>query len=316
MLAARFGFPETEHAVHVLRKVPTPWITPEFLAQLRLVMTEEPDVEAVINHLKHINPLALEVLRDPEMHASLAPDCIKHLCRVSAPASQCDLIGRLRDLEEYARHHGLPLPRIRKLSDLDRPAPRVEFPQPQLTDPVPLGNIAPLPAATVPHPGLEDRTPPVQSRRKSQRPDRYLFPEPPLPDLVAPGIRIEAIRSQQELIAESKAMHHCAGRDPSYARRVSAGSLYFYRMIEPERLTIALRCKHKYWAIDQLGGVCNRMATTDCAGPIWNWVQSSWASSAAAERVNSAVILRQLRTPVRRRLHSTDQLSFSFEQSE
>jgi hypothetical protein len=43
-LAARVGFPETEHAVHLLQKVPIPWITPEFLAQLRTVMTEEPNV--------------------------------------------------------------------------------------------------------------------------------------------------------------------------------------------------------------------------------------------------------------------------------
>jgi hypothetical protein len=317
-LAARFGFPETEHAVRLLRKVPTPWITPDFLAQLRTVMTEEPDVDAVIKHLEHINPLALEVVRDPQMRASVAKDCITRLCQVPTPASQCDLIGRIRDLKEYAHHQGLPLPRIRKLSDLDRPAPRVEFPQPQLTDPP--GSIAPLPAAAVPHHDRQNRTAPLQSGRHSQPRDRYFFPEPPLADLVASGIRIEAIRSQQDLIAESEAMHHCAGRDPSYARRVSAGILYFYRMIEPERLTIALRCKRKYWTIDQVRGVCNRKPTAECAGPISNWLYKSWAPSvtrianpSAAQR--TSIILREPARTIHRR-HSPNQISFSFEPTE
>jgi hypothetical protein len=42
-LAALFGFPETEHAVRLLRKVPTAWVSGEFLAQLRAAMTQERD---------------------------------------------------------------------------------------------------------------------------------------------------------------------------------------------------------------------------------------------------------------------------------
>jgi hypothetical protein len=254
-LAARLGFPETEHAVRLLRKVPTPWISSEFLAQLGRVMTHEPDVDAVIKHFERINPIALELIRDPDMHASVAPDCITRLSRVPAPASQCDLIGRMRGLQEYARGHGLPLPRIRKLSDLDRPAPPAPLPQPQSADPIPI--IVPPLAHRLPNANRPVRTPLVQSPPSQQCQGRYAFPEPPLDELVTPGIQIEAIRSQGELIAESDAMHHCAGRDPSYARRVSAGRLYFYRMIQPERLTIALRRKATYWIIDQVRGVCN-----------------------------------------------------------
>ena len=325
-MAARFGFPETEHAVRMLRKVPTPWITPEFLGQLRTVMTDEPDVDAAIKHLERINPLVLEIIRDPDMQASVAPGCITRLCRVRAPAAQCDLIGRMRDLKEYAHRHGLPLPRIRKLSDLDRPAPRVELPEPQLTGPIPPESIAARPAATVPHPDRLDRTVRLPSLPQSQRRNRDLFPEPPLADLVAPGIRIEAIRSHEELVAESEAMHHCAGRDPSYARRVRSGSFYFYRMTEPERLTIALRCKRRYWIIDQVRGVCNRMPTAECAVPIWNWVYKSGAPSVAGGGIpakganpsaaqRTPVILRQPAMTTQRR-HSPNQISFSFEPTE
>jgi hypothetical protein len=318
MLAARVGFPETEHAVHLLRKVPTPWITPEFLAQLRTVMTEEPNVDAVIKHLERINPLALEVIRDPEMHASVARDCIKQLSRVPAPASQCDLIGRMRDLQEYARGHRLPLPRIRKLADLDRPAP---LPEAQPADPAP--NIAQFPAPTAPHPDRLDHTARVPSA--PQRQDRYEFPEPPYPELALEGIRIEAIRTQRELIYESDDMHHCAGRDPSYARAVSLRRFYFYRMIEPERLTIALKREGKYWAIDQVRGVCNQEPDAVSVRLIWNWIHKSLFSSLADERVNSGedgslspaprvpITLRQPIAAVRRRHHATDQLLFNFE---
>ena len=59
-------------------------------------------------------------------------------------------------------------------------------------------------------------------------------------------------------VAESDAMNHCAGRDKSYARRVAGGRLYFYRMIEPERLTIAIRPRGDWWAVEEIRGICNR----------------------------------------------------------
>jgi hypothetical protein len=77
--------------------------------------------------------------------------------------------------------------------------------------------------------------------RHTSRYDSWSFQPPPLPDIARPGMQIRAIRNRQELVCESEMMHHCAGRTQSYTRRVIARELYFYRMIEPERLTIAVR---------------------------------------------------------------------------
>lgn len=305
-LAALLGFPETEHAVRLLRKVPAPWITPEFLAQLRTVIRQEPEVDAVIKHLKRINPLALEVLRDRELRVAVAPDCITRLSRAPAHTSQCDLIGRMRDLQEYANARGVAPPRIRVLSDLDRPAP----PQAHKPDRLP-------------------DTPAVQSPPLPRPRNRSVFPVPPLDNLTAPGVRIEAIRSRQELIAESEALRHCAGRDPSYARRVTGGRLYFYRMIEPERLTIALRREGQRWAIDEVRGVYNQRPREPSFTLIWNWFQGSPASFVVTERGTSTacadatpaaprvpVILQQPVTAARRLVHPANQMSFGFDMTE
>lgn len=337
-LAALFGFPETEHAVRLLRKVPTAWVSGEFLAQLRAAMTQGRDAEAIITHLVHINPIALEVARDPELRASIAPDCITRLSRVPASVAHCDLIARVRDVLESARNKGLPTPRIRRFSDLDRSVyaaprrahpgprrhtPRVEsfaFPAPPPHDLAIPGSLPPPPLGTVP-----DLNPPVSaaqvqapSSRRSTRKNPFAFPEPPLADLAAAGIRIHAIRGRHDLVAESDAMNHCAGRDKSYARRVAGGRLYFYRMIEPERLTIAIRPRGDWWAVEEIRGICNRQPSEFASLLIWDWVRQSSEPSVEGTCSEStpparpaAAVLRQTQLRPRRGTPE-NQLSFDF----
>ncbi|MGD1073331.1 MAG: PcfJ domain-containing protein [Bryobacteraceae bacterium] len=297
-LAALFGFPETEHAVHVLRKVPRAWISREFLGQLRAVMVEEREADAVLTHLARVNPIALEVARDAALRGWIAPECIAHLSRVPV-ASQCDLIARMRDLQESARDRGLTLPRMRALADLDRPVRRARGPArpAPLNEAVALAAPGPRDIATPPTvpppppirtvPDLDRPLTPAQVRltappRRTR--DPLAFPKPPLPDLVAEGLRILAIRSRGDLVAESDAMHHCAGRDKSYARRVANGRLYFYRMIEPERLTIAIRPERSRWGVDrwiveEIRGIGNRQPSDLARGLIWNWMRECRAPS-------------------------------------
>jgi hypothetical protein len=317
-LAALFGFPETEHAVRLLGKVPRAWVSSEFLAQLRAAMTEDRDADAVITHLARINPIALEVARDPELRASVAGDCMARLSRVAAPVAQCDLIARLRDLVDTARGQALPPPRIRGLRDLDRPAgagtgdpvrarraepfalpaPRArEDGRPRVPPPPPIRTLPEL----VDRPVCAGR---AQSPSSQRRKSGGEFPAPPLRDLDAGRVRISAIRTRADLVAESDAMHHCAGRDKSYARRVAAGRLYFYRMITPERLTIAIRPSGGWWTVEEVRGIHNQRPCETASALILKWVRES-RESAGSKVLGQA-------TPPRRRLGNANQLDFEF----
>lgn len=270
-LAARFGFPETEHAVRLLRKVPAAWISPELLAELRTAVAHEPDAEAFLTRLAGINPVALEVARDAALRGSFAPACMARLSRLPASVPLADLIARIREL---------PRQRIRTLADLDRTAHHPAAPARRVRPARPAEDLAiphPLPQGTPPGPppAAPLRLAPVPALLASPslpRRTARVFPAPPLPDFMAAGVQISAIRSQPDLAAESDAMHHCAGRDRSYARRVVAGNLYFYRMLDPERLTIAIRRAGSGWAVEDIRGFCNRFPGAYARALVWDWV--------------------------------------------
>jgi hypothetical protein len=276
-LAALCGFPETEHAVRLLRKVPIGWISIEFLTQLRAAMTDEGAADAVLSHLVRVNPIALEVARDPVLRDLVGPDCLARLSRVSASAAHCDLIARMRDVLAKTRHRELPAPRFRTLSDLDRPV----IPRP---DPAPRQP----PAVVVPEPPVSAvhlPAPPPPPRQATPRTRKLAFPAPPLTGLSAPGVRICAISSHVELIAEGAMMQHCAGTEKSYARRVAAGRLYFYRLLEPERLTMAIRPGVQGWSIEEMKGFRNRSPLDSSRTVVLNWLGMCNESLGATTRV-------------------------------
>jgi hypothetical protein len=72
-------------------------------------------------------------------------------------------------------------------------------------------------------------------------------------------------------------MQHCAGNSRFYARRIACGTLYFYRMLEPERLTIVIRPAGGGWMVEEVRGPCNRMPSDHANWLIWNWVRQSQA---------------------------------------
>jgi hypothetical protein len=77
------------------------------------------------------------------------------------------------------------------------------------------------------------------------------FPPSPLPE--TPAIR--AITTAADLRREGLRMHHCAG---SYAGRATRGVCFFYRVLAPERATLAIERGPRGWRILDLKLACNR----------------------------------------------------------
>lgn len=317
-LAALVGFPETEHAVRLLRKVPLPWISDDFLGQLRTALVGgdmddgdtddggdgECDADAILSHLVRINPLALEVARDPELRGRVAPDCLERLSRISARVSHCDLIARMREMVARSRDRAETPPRIRTLADLDRavnaegarqagtnvqrrpqtarrvtqdvvPAARPlemavgEVPQSPAI--LPANPTVSLAAATAQMNPPRPETPQRQTRVQPRR--FHTFPPPPLADVALPGFKISAIRNRDELVAEGDVMQHCVGTSGTYARRAAAGRLFFYRVLEPERLTLSIRPDASGWLIDEMHGFSNRRPSGLSRASVLDWLR-------------------------------------------
>lgn len=140
-------------------------------------------------------------------------------------------VPRINALVIEGARMGLPRDVLERLGGLEEPVAHF--------DPATLANVDPHPPVAEPAP------------RRMQ--DAFVFPEPPLdaPAGMAP------IRTHTELIAEGERMHHCAGSQSEYARRVAAGRLYFYRMVEPERATVCIIRGPRYWGLEQVAGACN-----------------------------------------------------------
>ena len=132
-------------------------------------------------------------------------------------------------------------------------------------------------------------------------------------------MQIRAIRNRQELVCESEMMHHCAGRTQAYTRRVIARELYFYRMIEPERLTIAVHPGPGGWAVEEVRGVYNQLPGSTAMRLIRSWVQESQVPagsviSADESFVRRAPIVLHQPIPARRRRHiAANQMSLEFQ---
>lgn len=213
----------------------------------------------------------------------------------------------MRDLLAKTRGRALPLPRFRTLSDLDQPVslPPIEPRRRVRAVAVPDCPVGPAHIPVPPPP------------RPAQRARPLVFPAPPLRGLAVPGVHISAIGSHSELVAEGDVMQHCAGSQKSYARRVASGQLFFYRMLRPERLTIAIRPGFLGWTVEEMKGFRNRSPLDSSRTLVLNWLRRCNESPGETTRDDPPVFGRPnppAFRPIGRPRHRTpaNQLSFDF----
>lgn len=90
------------------------------------------------------------------------------------------------------------------------------------------------------------------------------FPPPPLAgtDTIVP------VPDRRALKAEGARMHHCVA---SYERRVHAGETYIYRVLEPERATLALAHRYGQWTVTELKRSYNREVSEETRQAVERW---------------------------------------------
>ena len=64
-------------------------------------------------------------------------------------------------------------------------------------------------------------------------------------------------------------MHHCAG---GYVRRAARGECFFYRVLAPERATLAIERSPRGWRILDLKAACNRKPSAATLRTVQGWL--------------------------------------------
>ena len=77
------------------------------------------------------------------------------------------------------------------------------------------------------------------------------LPPPPMGD----SEEIQAIQTHRELWEEGRRQHNCVA---TYVGRVTSGSVYIYRVLKPQRATLAIVRQRAWWHIEELKGTCNQ----------------------------------------------------------
>jgi hypothetical protein len=95
------------------------------------------------------------------------------------------------------------------------------------------------------------------------------LPPPPLPGTDA----IQPIDSVRELLLEGRIMHHCVG---SYIDDVRSGTYYVYRVMEPERATLAIwREASGIWVQGELKSYCDKKPGMAVDRQVQEWLTNS-----------------------------------------
>lgn len=92
------------------------------------------------------------------------------------------------------------------------------------------------------------------------------FPPPPIPG----NEKIVPIDTPALLIEEGRKQHHCAVLR-SFA--VTMGETYLYRILEPERATLAIDRVADGWCIGELRGACNAEVMGETARMVHEWLK-------------------------------------------
>ena len=94
------------------------------------------------------------------------------------------------------------------------------------------------------------------------------FPPPPLPGKEG---EIEPLETCQDLALEGRLQHHCVG---SYSHAVRCGQKYIYRMLKPERATLAISIGRKGWCLWDIRGYRNAEVQPESFKAAMDWLHS------------------------------------------
>lgn len=228
---AWLGFPPTEAAVRVFKKIAVSDVNIPMLMALRKGM-KSPQVNKLLAHLSGITPAVAHILGEPSLLALSSFRLIEELSVTGDNDASMQHLFRLRDVEEMSLRMK-PVKSI-VISSTERLFEVYE----QMVEEI--------------------------NRVEREGLFQYLFPPAPLQGTNT----IEPVESPLELLREGEAQHNCAAQ---YTGRVAEGKAYLYRVLAPERATICVLKKRRKWVLSEIKAACNRPVGFETAKAVTAW---------------------------------------------
>jgi hypothetical protein len=241
------GFPSAEAMVRLMRKILPEAITPPDARMLRQAVVE-PEAARLLSHLRIVNAGILGLVSNLKLLPFISPQLLAEVSRsederTRQPAADL-LINALYIMTVSLIH--LRIPRFLSIAAIREFHDRMIAEAQRKTE--------------------VSRTA-VQARRKRKSPTLpSAFPPPPVPG--TPDI--VPLTTSGQLKAEGSEQHNCVG---TYARKVRAGDVYIYKVLNPERATLAIRLgSDGFWRRSEIECARNRPVSNSTKAAVDQWL--------------------------------------------
>lgn len=220
----RLGFPFTEQMRRVVAKVIPGAVSIGALFRLRGLVQDAQTLKT-LSHVPRINLPFLRVFLYEETRNVVSRRFLGEICRMQADFTNWRFPNLIQDTIFMRRQL-----RPRRLNS-------------------PIESVDSLEAE---HDGLAQRFSLLERGRILD----MTFPNAPFAFPDNDRLRLEPITTPKVLIEEGERMHHCCA---SFADQVDSGEMYFWRVLEPERATVAFsRDGTRGWRLLECRGFANR----------------------------------------------------------
>jgi hypothetical protein len=253
-IAGALGFPATESAVRVLRKIPVGEVIHWHLYHMREPMAH-PDVMKTLAHLPRVNYGVIHLIVDEELRRHATPTFYTELSALDGAESfeEAFYVGWVDGLRRQCRP-GWRLPVFRSIKQMRELVADLEDERARIR------GAPPFPPPPVPGSDSLDLLGDVTVERGTAAPNG------------ADPIEILPITEMRELVREGDEQKNCAA---SYAHEVLAGEVYLYRMLAPQRATLALVRSGSGWKLDDIRASCNRRVGKRAHSAVERWLEAA-----------------------------------------
>lgn len=254
-ILAWLGFPSSSAARRVVRKLRIRSINVHTLFNLREAM-RDPDAMQFMAHLPALNHGVLRLLADPELRPFCTANFLADVLAADGRRERAEGVNAIGDREDGYAQAAMTLRDCLGMLDfagIDR------------------GTFQPVRSLA----DLEMRhdrllRPQLLNRQLIETETREPLTLPPPPLLGT--TEIQPLSIEAALGEEGALMHHCVG---SYGARVAQGNLAIYRVLAPERATVAIGRKNGRWHIVEMRLACNKAPSAATIQAVERWLRSA-----------------------------------------
>ena len=267
------GFPGTEAMARLLRRIPKQSASPSILRCLRNTCLRSPGTVKTLSHVNPVNEAVLELVVFARIRDLLTPKLLSEVStRTCEPGEMAPADIILSGMAAY-EEMGTP-PGVRAFSSIAKILRFQEKADADYRDW--LERVEEQ--RRLEREARERRRERMLEARERQRDQRRMdnqrlnsrpFPPPPVPG----AEDIEPLTSRAALSEEGASQLNCVG---SFASWVLRGDCYVYRVLKPERATLAIVCRPDgCWRRSQLKAKSNRAVSSETIRAVDAWLARS-----------------------------------------